>query len=256
MACAAALGVAACGGAPPPTRIEQGQAVTTGAASYDELFQKVLDVRERASRAEREREKVTEPLRSALGLAGASDLEATIAAARARAGELKGKGLLLHLQLTPEVKLLVVKQGGTKEEAPEPFVKAVEEAVRGSIEVSRRLGELADRTAQVEKQRETLSTSVQRDFEKEGKKAAELVRELDASKRVLEEARIAGEIEAGEASRLVLELASAIETGAVGAKVEPLPKGLVWRGKPGGKPAGKPGGKPAAGKPKKPDFDP
>lgn len=256
MACAAALGVAACGGAPPPTRIEQGQAVTTGAASYDELFQKVLDVRERASRAEREREKVTEPLRSALGLAGASDLEATIAAARARAGELKGKGLLLHLQLTPEVKLLVVKQGGTKEEAPEPFVKAVEEAVRGSIEVSRRLGELADRTAQVEKQRETLSTSVQRDFEREGKKAAELVRELDASKRVLEEARIAGEIEAGEASRLVLELASAIETGAVGAKVEPLPKGLVWRGKPGGKPAGKPGGKPAAGKPKKPDFDP
>jgi hypothetical protein len=217
----------------PATKIEQGQVMTTGKEAYDTFFEAVRATREEATKAEAQATEARAALCRSLGLTPDANADATLEAARARAAKLREGGVLLHLQLTPEVKLVRATGRAKVNEEDQGVLTAVEESAKGSLAVSKQLSGLSGRAAELDKKRSTLEQELQAAFaDVSGAQRRDVQRELEAAARVLDEAANAGDKHAGLASKFVLDLATAVETG--GAAAAPR--------KPPGRPAARPSG--------------
>ena len=253
---ALSLAAPACGPV-PLTQVELGQPLSTGRPAYDALFKDVHAAHEETEKAEPRVAAARAGLRSALGLGEGASAEETLTAARAKAAKLKEGGVLLHLQITPEVKVVsaVGKKDGFGAE-DEGVLKALEASVKGSLGVSKELSALVDRAAELEKKRATLEQEVPSAFAAEtGARRRELQRELEAAKRLLAEAREVGAQQAALSSKFVLDLAIAVETGAAAAAAQAEPG---KKKRPGARAPGRqPGrGAPPAGRPPAPAPSP
>lgn len=262
------------------TLVEQGQAPTTGNAEYDTFFKSVVELHAQTRDAESAEQGSRAELAKSLGLPEKTDQEAMLEAARERAKQLKDNGISLHLQLTPEPKMIKV-EGTIPLDAPnQAIVDAVEKSAKSSIELSEKLGVLPERAAELEKKRAELASRTVTDF-KTAKTAQrrEVEKELDGAADVLEDSSRVSTKYAGLASKFVLDLAQAVETGGAaaalaaagkaGAAAKPPGKG-AWKPpakgtwKPPAKsppaaatpPAATPPAKPPPKKPPGDDFDP
>ncbi|AKT43428.1 hypothetical protein [Chondromyces crocatus] len=261
-------GWAACGGAtvvalslalgavtgcstPSRTRIEQGSQVTTGSAPYDAFFQEVLATHEETREAETLASGARAGLSRSLGLQEAASREVVLDAARARAAKLREEGVLLHLQLTPEVK--VVRAGGKKglDDDGKEILDALEASAKGGLSVSKQLDQLASRVTELERKRAELDQELSMAFASApSSQRREVQRELDAAGKVLAEAKEGTDLQAALVSKFVLDLAIAVETGASPGEARGDTKRSGAR--PTGRPAPRRGGPPAAQPPPKP----
>jgi len=217
------------------SRIEQGEAVTTGKEPYDAFFAAVRAAREESRKAEAQAAEARVSLSRSLGLQDTATASAALEAARARATKLLEGGVRLHLQITPEVKLISGVGRRTRlEDADKPVLTALEESAQGSLAISKKLSETASRTAELEKQRSALAGEADKAFADapEGKRR-DIMRELEAAARVIADASKTNGDQAARASKFVLDLAMAIETG--GADGKRAPGGPAARPQGGGR---------------------
>jgi hypothetical protein len=214
LASAGALGASAC--VHSVSRVEQGETFLTGDPAYDEFFTAVRDARAEAQRARTDEQAARTDLVRTLGLSPHVDADDAVDAAEERAKKLKNEGTLLHLQLTPELKLMSFKGPGGTDDAN--VLKALEDSARNSLAVSKRLSALRDRMTMLEKRRAELSIRSRERFRTAPVlRRHEIEQELDASRDVIATVADEGEKYAGFASKFVLDLARAIETGATAA---------------------------------------
>lgn len=239
----------------PLTEIEQGRTMTTGKAPYDSFFQEVRAAHEEASKAESQAQGARAGLSRALGLAESADAAAALDAARARAAKLKDGGVLLHLQITPEVKVVsAVGKKARLADEDKGVLTAVEESAKSSLTASKQLMALAGRAAELDRKRASLEQELGTAFaDVSGAQRHDVQRELDAAGRLLSEARGAGDLHAALTSKFVLDLAVAVETGAAAGaprdgKKRPAGGGAAAR-PAGGRPAGAPPAQPPKPKP-------
>ncbi|WP_170319442.1 hypothetical protein [Polyangium spumosum] len=198
--------LAGCG--PSLSQIEQGKAITTKEPTLDEFLKSVVALRGEVDRAEGDRKAARAELVKALGLAETADASEALEAATKKAKALDEAGTALHLELTPDAKLLVlVQKRGKKTEDPEALAKAVEASVKASLDVARRMGELEQRARFLDTKRTELSTTP-------AAKSGDAARELEGARIVLADLRARATSEAGLASSFVVGLAMALETGA------------------------------------------
>lgn len=236
------------------SRVATGQPAATGNAEFDAFFKQVDELRAEAQKAGEDEAVARLLLVRAFALPEEAGAAATVKAAGERAKKLKDAGVLLHLELLPEAKLVTRGKGGGDAEAE---LKAIEEAAKSSLAFVRRMAELEKRSMELQNKRRELRSKTRTEF---GARAEEIERELGDAEKALTEAAEFAAGSAGSASYFVLDLAEAVETGAGGS---PLPKGVtVVRsgGRPSGKgPSAKPAGQappPKKTKPKGDDFEP
>jgi hypothetical protein len=210
--------------------------------TYDAFFREVGEVRSDADKAGAELKDAARPLTDAIG-SQAKNPPADFV--RAEAKKLQMDGTLLHLDLLPEAKLVT---SGKPDAPSEKLLSAAEQAAKGSLAVARRASEVLVRIADLERRHADLSSGLAAAFPDQSKRG-EVSRELTAAGKVLEGARKAGEKHGGAASKLAIDLAMALETGAGSAAVATAKKPAGKRG--GGAKTG--GG--AVAKPKGDDFD-
>jgi len=220
----------ACG--PTMSQIETGKVVTTNDAAFDDFFKAVVALREDSLAAEKERKAAYAELAKALGLTADADVVSLLDTAAQTAKKLDGEGVSMHLELTPEPKLCVLAskrpKGGSD---PEALSKAVETAVKTSLGLAKRMGDVAVRSKELEKQRLDLAG-------KPAAKKGSIEDELTGAQKVLAETRERATNEGGLASSFIVSLALALETGAADTAL------ARFTGKTG-KPMG--GGRPGAG---------
>ena len=218
VAIAIALATAGCFGR-AATKIEAGESPSTGEAAYDDFFTAVLKARDEAKKAEEEESAARQELARALG----ADADAMIDKAAERAKKLHDYGVLMHLQLLPSTRLLVKKSGDAPEGGDaESLTRSVETAAGKSMALARRVAEIGAQTAKLDKQRVELREGTAQKLEgAPSGKRAEIEKELDGSKAVLEETSGTSVRVAGAASRLLVDLARAVETGATDAEGPP-----------------------------------
>jgi hypothetical protein len=235
--------------------------VATGNADFDAFFKQVDELRTEAAKADEDEAVARLLLVRALALPEEAGADATVKAAGERAKKLKEAGLMLHLNLTPEAKLVTRGKGADSEAS----VKAIEESAKSSLALVRRMGELEKRSADLQNKRRELRSKTRAEL---GARAEEIERELLEAEKVIAEAAELGSKSAGSASHYVLALAAAVETGAGGSQL-PTRVSVVQGVRGGAKPSGKlpakavksGGGDGAAPPPKKPkpksdDFEP
>ena len=268
--------------APPPSKLAAGEAFTTNNSSYDEFFTGVREVHAEAQEAKNDEISSHKRLLDALGLEFKTETTALLAEAASRAKKLHDAGIALHLELTPEPKLVAAKGNADPGPNGEKLMKAFEDTARTSLEIRKRLAALGDRAEKLEQQREELEKDIPSAFKNEsGSRRDEVTLEMAAAKVVLASASDAANRSAAAAARFVVELAQAVETGAppggegpqkpgkggkkfVPPKLPPLKKGAPAGGpvaaapapKPAAPPAAAPAPKPAGKKPKADDFEP
>lgn len=217
-----ALGCVGCVGR-AATKIEAGESPSTGEAAYDDFFKTVLDVREQAKRAADEETAARDELGRAVGSESGSSAEGMVGKTANSAKKLHDFGVRLHLQLLPTARLVVARSGDTPEAGEtEALLRGVESAANKSMALARRLAELGTLTATLEKQRTELREATATKLDSlPSSKREEIEKELDGSKAVLAEASDASARVAGSASRFLLDLARAVETGATDAEGPP-----------------------------------
>jgi hypothetical protein len=201
----------------PKTYIAQGQVLTTGNVAYDEFFKAVRDLRSEAERAQNDESASHAALITVLRLEPKTTAKMAVSEAKQRAKKIRDGGMLLHLQLLPDQKVITKKEKRDAALNPEgkDFLKAVEESTRSSLELSTRVGGIAVRAAQLEKVRTALRAQAPVAFRAEVEsRRDEIIEELDASAAVLTEASDLSDRYAGLAAKFALDLALALETGA------------------------------------------
>jgi hypothetical protein len=219
---AAAALVALTGCATPVPRVVRGEVLATGHTTYDDFFVAVREIRSEAAAAADDEEASHAPLLKALGLEPKSRPALAVDESGVRAKKLQERGLLLHLEIAPEARLLEAKLKPDPGLENEPILKAVEEAAKASLEMRKRFAAVAARVVELEKRRVDLRAQAQADFRAEPQaKREEVIAELDAAQGVLADALTKANASAGAAARFVVELAQAVETGAI----DPPPKG-------------------------------
>jgi ParB-like chromosome segregation protein Spo0J len=227
------------------SKVEVGEAPTTGVADYDAFFKEVVEIRNASTKAEQEEAASRQRLAVALGLTTNADVDDTVEAAQDRAKQLRDNGIQLHLELTPEPRLVKVEGTIPLDGEGQNLLKVVEESAKSSLDLSRRLGPLPERVTKLEKKRIQLLGSTKQAFRNaKPTKRREIERELDAAEEVLGEASQISAKYAGLASKFVLDLANAVETGGGAAALaqagkssdpppaapaKPVPR---WRGPP------------------------
>jgi hypothetical protein len=231
-----ASAVAGAGCAPSLTQIEQGKVVTTNDPPLDDFFKAVVALRDDLLAAERERKTAHEEFSKAIGVAPDMDASGALDATAVKAKKLDGEGTSLHLELTPEPKLCVLAGKRKGSEDPEAIAKAVEPAVKASLGLARRMGELEARARELDKKRVDLAASP-------AAKKGDAASELEGAKNVLAEIRERATMEGGLASSFVVGLSLALETGAADAALARF-TGKTQRPGGGGRPGG---GAPGAG---------
>lgn len=250
-----AITAAASGCFPPPlfpdSRIMQGEKVEVGNEKYDEFFGRVIDLKSRAQEADG-KESPRKILSEAVGASETTPADEVIVATKTKASDLKTKGARYFMAISPAVKLY--GEGKAKE-----FEKAVESAATQGLKRSEELRGMANEVRELLGKIDGLKNEVATDFA-EPPKRDEVMRELEASKLVLETAELKAKSESGEALSFVIALAGAVDTGgaeaAAASEVAATPK----PGRPTGRPTGA-AQPPPTGRPKprpKPteDFDP
>lgn len=237
-------------------KVAQGQQVQTGQAAYDDFFAEVLKVREEATKVPDKHAGVNKPLADAMGLADSASPDDTVAEAGKRASELQKLGLLLHLELTPDARVVhVQKKKGALDEQSKNLLKAVEASAKMALAAVDELGTVRERAAKLEKTRIELISQSASDFDEEAPIARSAVQqELDASKDVIADAEAESGRHAGLAAKFIVDLARAIETGAGASKPYVPPPPPPAAPPPAPKPAWRP--QPVKPKPPPADFDP
>jgi len=206
--------IAAAGCTLPGAHVAQGYAYTTGNAKFDEFFSAVKAARADGIAAPNDEQAARAGLYKALGLDAKAAPSKALDEATARAKKLRDKGVLLHLEIAPDPKLIVAK-GRSDPGADGEMLKAVEAAARSSLELRKRLEAVSARTADLEKKRVELRAQTDDAFPSESlAKRDEIKDELEAAKGVLAGAGDSASRAAGSASRFVVDLVQAVETGA------------------------------------------
>ena len=242
-----AIGVAACGPSAGRTHVENGEPIATGVAAYDNYFREVTEVKAEADKAGADLGDASKPLAEAIGPQSSGTPAPDYV--RAEAKKLQMSGTLLHLDLLPEAKLVT----SAKPDAPtEKLLTAAEQTAKGSLSIARRAGEVLLRIADLERRRADLVTTAKASFPNDSKRA-EITRELAGSAEALKAARDSAEKHGGAASKMVLDLAMALETGAGSGAIAAAKKPPAKPGGTGTKPGGTGTGAPA--KPKGDDFE-
>jgi hypothetical protein len=205
----------ATGCAPTTTRIAQGQPFTTGTAAYDDFFKAVRELHAEAQRADADERASHAPLIAAMGLEPKTPMLMAMNEAGQRAKKIREWGVLLHLEILPMTRVVTKKEtrdGGLSPEGKD-FIKAVEDATKRSIALSRRVGAIAGRAAELERVRADLRAQAPSTFRNEREaQRDETIQELDAAKDVLAETAELSNRYAGFAAKFVLDLAYVLET--------------------------------------------
>jgi hypothetical protein len=250
-----------------------GQPYATGNQAYDDFFKAVIALHAEAQRAEADERATHDALISALGLDPKTSTQMTVSEARQRAKKLRDGGLLLHLEITPETKVVTKKEtrDASLTSTTKDLLKAVEDSTRSALALTTRVSGIAARAAELEKTRADLRAQAPAKFSAEEAKRDEITQELDAAAKVLTETSELSNRYAGLSAKFVIDLAHALEfgddveagaDGGKGADARPAAKRPPSRPPSGAAgprppPAGKP--PPAAG-PKNPkggdDFEP
>ena len=244
------FGASGCGlfGGSSSSKIEHGEVVTTGVAAYDAFFREVAEVKAEADKGAADLGDAEKPLAAAIG----AQAQATPPAdyVRAEVKKLQMAGTLTHLDLLPEAKLVT---SGKAEGSTEKLLNAAEQTAKSSISVARRASEVLLRIADLERRRADLVTTAKASFPDDSKRA-DVTRELGGAATALKAAREIAEKNGGAASKMALDLAIAMETGAgsgalASAKKPPTTKPGGTGSKPGGT------GTSSPAKPKGDDFE-
>lgn len=264
-ALASLLALAAPACAKPVAHVAQGEAVTTGQPSFDDFFLAVREVRAEALAAANDEEGAHGVLLQTLGLGSDARSLAAIEESGKRAKKLVDKGVLVHLDVAPNARLITARGKAPLDADGEALLRAWEGSARASLEMRKRFVAVAARAAELEKRRGDLHGEVIKSFGDAGKRDAVLL-ELDAAQGVLAQAQEKATSAAGAAARFVVDLAQAVETGAADVKpvkgkkpvftVQPVsPPAAVAAAAPPAKPP-PPAAKPAAVKPAAPVAKP
>lgn len=215
--------------------VARGETLATGDALFDDFFVAVRDVRTEALAAQADEEASHARFITALGLTAKTPPSSAVDETGLRAHKLSDKGVLLHLEITPDARLLTVRGKWDPGADGDALFKAVEEAAKSSLDMRRRLATVALHAAELERRRVALRTQASATFRDASQsKRDEIVLELDAAQPVLADAGERASNAAGAAARFVVELTQAVETGAVAA----LENGKLAKG--GKKPAPQP----------------
>jgi hypothetical protein len=240
LAAAAWWTLAACGA--PATHIARGEVYATGNGAFDDFFTSVREVRSQALAAPDDADAAHASLLKALGLDAKAATSQALDEAGKSAKKLQDKGVLLHLEIAPEPKVLAARGKVDLGADGEALLKAMEGSVKSSLETQKRLVALAARAADLEKKRADLRSQAPDAFRADTPtKRDEIIAELDAAKRVLADAGDGATRAAGAASRFVVDLVQVVETGGAAE-----PAGKLGRGKKGFAGAPKAGGGPKA----------
>ena len=130
---------------------------------------------------------------------------------------------MLHLELTPDVKLVTAK-GKQVEDPPPALVAGVVESTRKSLDLTRHLDEVAHHAADLEKTRVQLRGDAQGMFRALPQvKRDEITFELDTAQEMLASIGENAKKSAGHASEFVVGVVQAVETGAAAANALPPP---------------------------------
>jgi hypothetical protein len=221
------LGVLSAGGAIAgcatlAPHVAQGEAFTTGNATFDDFFAAVREVRTEALAAPKDEAAAHAGLIKALGLEPTAQTAMALDEAGLRAKKLQEKGILLHLEISPEPKLIAVHGRADLGPDGEALLHAMEDATRTSLEMRKRLAAVAARAVELEKVRVDLRGQAPAAFREDRQaKRDEIITELDAAKGVLADASDGAGRSAGAAARFVVELVQAAETGG-GAMLDPV----------------------------------
>lgn len=190
------------------SRIERGEAVATGNASYDEFFRQVNDTRAQAEAAKKEVAEARAPLAKALQLSASNATIEEIAAQTAeRSKKLRQRGVLLHLDIAPDPKVAPLSGKGL-DPLGDDLVKATQDSAQRSLAAARRLDDLAARAARLQRTRAELLEGVHAAL---GSQANDVARELEAAEGVLSSAASLSLKQAGTAARFLIVIADAIE---------------------------------------------
>jgi hypothetical protein len=240
----ASLAPLGCGPKPEP-HVARGELYTTGNDTFDNFFSAVKEVREAAKSGPDDVEAAHQSLVKALGLDAAAGPEKTLDGAGKSAKKLQEKGVLLHLEIAPEPKLLATRGKVDVGADGEALLKAMEGSVKTSLDTRKKLEGIANRAADLEKRRAELRDQAADAFKGEAPgKRDEILAELDASKAVLADAGEGARSAAGAAARFAVDLVQAVETGGYAEPVKPGKGGK--KGGPTGPARGGGGGKAAA----------
>lgn len=237
--------------AAPQPRVARGEVVTTGNSTFDDFFTSVREVRGEALAAPEDAEAARGGLAKALGLDAKAAAAKALEEAGARAKKLQEKGVLLHLEITPEPKFVTTRGKVDVGADGEALLKAMEGSVKTSLDMRKRLAASAARAAELEKRRADLRDQAATAFKDAPQaKRDEVIAELEAARAVLADAGEGASRAAGAASRFVVELVQAVETGG-GSLVDGKPakgkKGAVAAAPRGGPaPRAAPAAAPAA----------
>jgi hypothetical protein len=215
------LAALALGCAAPVPRVSRGETLATGDTLFDDFFNAVRDVRTEALAAQADELASHAGLIKALGLEPKTSPSSAVGESGLRARRLQDKGVLLHLEIAPDAKLMMVRAKYDPGAEGEALFKAMEEAAKTSLDMRRRLVSVALRAAELERRRVTLRTQASATFrDAPQSKRDEITFELDAAQPVLTDAGERASNAAGSAARFVVELAQAVETGAGSAVVD------------------------------------
>jgi hypothetical protein len=218
---AGVLGATSAGCAAPAPHVAQGEAFTTGNPTFDDFFTAVREVRAEALAAPKDEEAAHAGLIKALGLEPTALTAMALDETGLRAKKLKDKGILLHLEISPDTKLIAVRGKADLGPDGEALLRAMEDAARTSLEMQKRLAAVAARAVELEKRRVDLRGEAPAAFRDDKQaKRDEIITELDAAKGVLADAGTGASQAAGAAARFVVELVQAAETGG-GAMLDP-----------------------------------
>jgi hypothetical protein len=236
---------AACTLGEPRAALGGGNGFATGNATYDDFFSAVRDVKKQAVAAPVDAETGHAELLKALGLDAKATSDAAITEAGSRAKKLQDKGVLLHLEIAPEPKVLAAKGKAEVGADGEALFKAMEATLKTSIETRKKLAAIGARTAELERKRVELRDKATAAFKDDLWKRDDVVAELEATKGVLANAGDGAARADGAESRFVVDLVYAVETGG-GAHPEnsktPPPGKRAWAAHT--KPAAVPGATP------------
>jgi hypothetical protein len=228
-----ALAALACGNKPEP-HVARGELYTTGNGTFDDFFSAVRDVQEAAKSGPDDAEAARAGLLKALGLDARVAPEKALDEAGKSAKKLQEKGVLLHLEIAPEPKLLATRGKIDVGADGEALLKAMEGSVKTSLDTRKRLEGLATRAADLEKRRAELRDQAPDAFKGEPPgKREEILAELDASKTVLADAGDGARSAAGAAARFAVDLVQAVETGGFAQEPSKPAKGAKKGGAPG-----------------------
>ncbi|MEO5726114.1 MAG: hypothetical protein ABI134_29865 [Byssovorax sp.] len=220
-----AAGSITAGCAKPSPRVARGQAVATGQATYDDFFQAVLTLRAEGQKAREDAAEARAALIAMLGLEAKASVTLAVSEAELRAKKLREAGVVFHVDLVPDARVVAAKAKGVVNLEADDLAKAAEASTKSAITLSQRLGAVSARAAELEKIRTDLRAQAPATFRSEPQaRRDEITLELDASAAVLTEASDSGERWGGVAAKFALDLARALETSG-GADASP--------GKPG-----------------------